>query len=386
MPAAPDGDSSHTPPGKEDTSPGRHWLKRPVVWVGALITAVITGVLVNLVTGAVSNAAHGGPAPNIEIDSVTAQYVPSHDGIKIPARPVKLDFEIRNTGDQLAIIKAAKVTVQQFAALPVCFSAGALVSTGTYRAVMPFDPSPGKSVEIPTAQQVAPDSADRFDVTLGLPAKHPPENIYIYRIHIELLYNNSDTPVDAGEAVMALPVAPYSGYFWTKQYAAQPTNIPSVIGGPIPTVNRCLVNNSRKLHGILTMAGARPPQLGTVQAQLSTCCGWTPPAVKAQQVCGPALERPSVLSTSCDGTGVLENMRWSAWTSSYAQGTGVFRGQSCDPDCASGQVRHYDVSVRLDMPTNEGKNGWLWDRMTLDFPNGSPTGRSPIVLNNLAGG
>jgi hypothetical protein len=38
-----------------------------------LVTAVITGVLVNLATGAMSHAGrHGSAAPNIEVDSVTA--------------------------------------------------------------------------------------------------------------------------------------------------------------------------------------------------------------------------------------------------------------------------------------------------------------------------
>lgn len=129
---------------------------------------------------------------------------------------------------------AAKITLQQFAALPLCYAAGALVSTGTYHAFMPVDPSPGKSVEIPTAQQIAPDSADRFDITLGLPAKLQSQNIFVYRIHIGLRYNQSDVPADAGTAVMALPIAPYSSYFWTKQFAVHPTIIPSVTGGSSP--------------------------------------------------------------------------------------------------------------------------------------------------------
>jgi hypothetical protein len=137
------------------------------------------GVLVNLLTGAVSHAGGHRAAPSIEIDSVTAQFVRSGN----PARPVKIDFEIRNTGSQLAIIRAVRVTVQQFAALPVCFSAGALLSTGTYNASLPKNPLPGARVDIPTAQQVAPDAADRFDITLGLPATHLVDpHIYIYRV------------------------------------------------------------------------------------------------------------------------------------------------------------------------------------------------------------
>lgn len=275
MAASTDDSGNETTSGKEDSPSRGRWLKKPVVWLGALVTAVITGLLVNLVTGAVSHAGAPGVAPNIEVDSMTAQFVPFRSGI--PARPVKIDFEIRNTGNQLAIIKAVRVTVEQFAALPVCFSAGALVSTGTYHASLPKNPMPGTKVYIPTAQQVAPDAADRFDITLGLPATHlADQHIYIYRVAMELLYDNSSIPANAGKAVIALPVAPYDDYFWTKQFAAHPSIVPPVVSPPIAPVSRCLVNNSRKLHSILAMTGVRPAELTAVQSQLSTCCGWDP--------------------------------------------------------------------------------------------------------------
>lgn len=383
MPTTPDGTGPKTPSGKEDGPSRWRWLKKPTVWVGALITAVITGVLVNLATGAASHVgAHGGAAPNIEVDSVTTQYLYSPPAL-IRARPVKIDFEIRNTGNQLAIIKAARLTVQQFAALPSCFSAGALVSTGNYRAFLPTDPSPGKSVDIPTAQQVGPGAADRFDITVGLPVKHGAA-IYIYRVRIGLLYDNSSVPADAGEVVIALPVWPYVDYMWTRQEAAHPDQISPVVGSGAPLVGRCLVNNSRKLHSILARTGVRPAQLSAVQSQLSTCCGWTLPVVKAQQICGgPALDRPAVMFLSCDGTGILENMKWSAWNFSYATGTGIYRLKNCIPSCANGKVRNYNVTVRFDMPTQTAKNDWLWDRVTFYFPVGSPYGRSTVVQNNL---
>lgn len=198
-----------------------------------------------------------------------------------------------------------------------------------------------------------------------------------------MLYDNSGLPADAGKAVIALPAAPYDGYYWTKQLAADPSSIPSVVSPPIPPVSGCLVNNSRKLQPILAMSGVRPPELTVVQSQLSTCCGWTLPVVKAQQVCGPALQRPAAMALSCDGTGDLEKMKWSAWAFSSAAGTGTYRAQSCIPSCANGKVRYFSVTVRFDMPTYTGKGGWLWDRTTLDFPAASPYGRSTMVLSNL---
>jgi hypothetical protein len=101
------------------------WTKRGAILTGLGIPVAIAIAVVSiLITSPQDPASSHAAAPNIEVDSVTAQYVPSRTGI--PARPVMLDFEIRNTGNQLAIIKAARVTIQQFAALPVCFSAGAL--------------------------------------------------------------------------------------------------------------------------------------------------------------------------------------------------------------------------------------------------------------------
>ena len=77
MPESSDDRVGKTSSGKEDNPSRWRWLKKPVVWVGALVTAVITGVLVNLLTGAVSHAGGHRAAPSIEIDSVTAQFVPS---------------------------------------------------------------------------------------------------------------------------------------------------------------------------------------------------------------------------------------------------------------------------------------------------------------------
>lgn len=373
-------DTSHNPP------PKRPWLKQPVVWLGALITAIITGVLVSVATGVASHIIAGSAAPNIEVDSMTAEYLPPSPQGELQDRPVKIDFKIRNIGSQLAIITAARVTVQQFAILPICLSqGGGLSSTGTYSAFLPRHPSPGRSVDIPTSQQAGPDDAVRFDITLGLQRVFPgvDVDIYLYQIRVGLLYDKSSVPADAGKAVIALPGPPDYAYLWTKDNAARPDHIPTFMGNSIPQLGRCLVNNSRELNAILAMAGTRPAQLTAIQSQLSFCCGWTLPTIKAIQICGPALVRPVDMSLTCDGTGALETMKWSAWTFEYATGTGIYRYQSCTPSCANGNVHDYNVAVRFDEPTDTAKDGWLWDRVTFDFPTGSPYGRSTIVQSNL---
>jgi hypothetical protein len=272
MAAASGGTGGKTSSGEKTSQSRWHWLKKPVVWVATLITAIITGVLVNLATGAASHvtAAPGGAAPRIEVDSVTAGYLPaSPQGLPRPA-PVKIDFEIRNTGNQLAIIRGARFTVQQFTALPQCLSQGGLPETGLYKAFLPTKPAPGTTVDIPTAQQVGPDAADRFGVALGLPTRRP-HGIYVYRVRIGLLIDNSRVPANAGEAVIALPAQPDPSYFWTKQDAAHPGNVPAFMGSAaIPELSQCLVANSHRLGSILAMAGAagatdrNPPPVGVL--------------------------------------------------------------------------------------------------------------------------
>lgn len=384
MTTTPDGAGQKSRSGDKDSPSWSRWLKKPAVWIGTLITAVITGVLINLATGTASNlSAHGGAASKIEVDSVTAQYLPRSPQGGPQARPVKIEFEIRNTGDQLAIIRAARLTVQQFAALPHCLAQGGLPITGIYKAFLPMNPSPGASVDIPTAQQVGPDAADRFGIKLGLPVGASFENVYVYRVRIGLLINNSSVPANAGEAIIALPSQPDQSYFWSKQTAAHPDYMPAFQGSAVPQLGQCLIKNSRKLGAILTMAGARPAQLAEIPSQLSFCCGWKLPIVKAQQVCGPALTRPAGMSLSCDSTGALENMKWSTWTFSHATGTGTYRLRSCTPSCANGKDRRYSVTVRFDKPVYTAKNGWLWDRVTFDFAAASPYSRSTVVQNNL---
>lgn len=97
---APDNDDRKTPSGKAGSTSRWRWLKKPAVWVAGLVTVVIGGVLTSLATGATSHIFAAGPVPNIEVDSVTAQYL-SSPSVQVPARPVQIDFEIRNTAISL---------------------------------------------------------------------------------------------------------------------------------------------------------------------------------------------------------------------------------------------------------------------------------------------
>jgi len=51
----------------------------------------------------------------------------------------------------------------------------------------------------------------------------------------------------------------------------------------------------------------------------------------------PTGERPTRLLYGCDGTGVLENMTWTAWGPDGADGTGLSTQTQCVPNCAAGR-------------------------------------------------
>ncbi len=160
-------------------------LRRPIVWVGTALTAVLTAFFVALATGFGQHIVAGnGPSPKLQIDAVRVQSPQD------PAKPLKLDFTLRNVGGQLAVITAARLTVQQFAKLPHCESQGGLPSTGTYHANMPMDPAPGTHIDIPVSQQLGPDTADRFGIALRLPPD-PAVTLFAYRVRIDLLYDNA---------------------------------------------------------------------------------------------------------------------------------------------------------------------------------------------------
>jgi hypothetical protein len=369
----------------EDSHLALRWSRHPIVWIGTLLTAVITAFLVALAGGFGQHiAADGGHAPKLpagvpklEVDAVRIQST------RDTTKPLKLDFTLRNIGSQLAVITATRLTVQQFAELPHCLSQGSLPSTGIYHANMPTDPPPGTRIDIPVSQQIGPDAADRFDVSLRLPPDHA-ETAYVYRVHIEFLYDNAIKPLSAGQALITLPIVPDGTYFWTKADRVKGDPIGLFMGSAIPQISKCMIENSDRLRTILSMRGIRTTPLASVPSQLSFCCAIkTPPSVKAARCPGhPKVIRPVSMIIECDGSGDLQHMKWSAWTFSDAVGAGIYHLDNCTPSCAAGKFHNYPVSVHLDQATFTG-TAWVWNRAVFRFPEKEPFGTRSLVLANF---
>jgi hypothetical protein len=102
---------------------------------------------------------------------------------------------------------------------------------------------------------------------------------------------------------------------------------------------------------------------------------------EGQDVNGTALFKPACVSTygcalSGDSTGFLYKMTWTTWSASEAVGTGTYRIDSCNPNCAAGKVYPVATVITLTDPVrvcSSAGTRWFWSHASFTFPSGLPT-------------
>jgi hypothetical protein len=84
--------------------------------------------------------------------------------------------------------------------------------------------------------------------------------------------------------------------------------------------------------------------------------------------------------TCADGGWSLQEITWTSWTETVAEGTGTFRENLCKPDCADGEIVQAKVKVKLsDLTSYNGK--FLLKTVDIVTPDGKdfPWGRAGII-------
>jgi hypothetical protein len=69
-------------------------------------------------------------------------------------------------------------------------------------------------------------------------------------------------------------------------------------------------------------------------------------------------------------------MKWSSWSATQAVGTGTYKLDDCNPNCAGGQVFDVATVVTFSQPVkvcSAAGTRWFWSRASFRFPNGLPT-------------
>lgn len=278
--------SSKAPPLKVQTKPTKPQEKqqeesekkkfwhRPVVWLGTLGTAVLIGVLTSVLSTQAqrvvpSSDATAQPAPHLVVDqvSLSLNLTPATSS---GAPLFTVDVRLLNTGEQIAAINSATLTIDNFTTIPMCYGQGAFLPTGFYHATLPKNPSPGEAVTVPVDQTVEANGADRFQLLLTGPIPSPKENqaISLYRVHLRLNYNAHTAPLDLGEILVDYPGFLSAGeYYWNKYLSTDPSSISWV---PDPTqVKSCDIQNSHTLHAFLAKPAMRTSEIAPIAADLA---------------------------------------------------------------------------------------------------------------------
>jgi hypothetical protein len=357
---------------KSGTKKGeRSWIKHPMTLA---ITPVVIGAILAALFTFIQNRPVQ-PSPNIELDGIVMQPA------KVYPDPVKLTFEIRNTGSQLAIIRGVGLRFLQFASLPVCLSQGDLSVTGNYSADVPSNPIIGTTIDVPTSQQVGPDAADEFQVSLrGNPLPNS-ETVGVYRVEAGLLYDNEAAPIDASDLFFSLPFEPNnSQYVWTRAEQSTHGNSMWYMGNVLPEISQCMINNSKRLDPLLNLPGQRSTSLTSLQSQMVFCCKLGSPPVEAFRCLGgkPSM-RPSSLTIDCDGDEELQQLSWSSWSFSSAKGIGTLRIGRCQQGCNTvATSRAYPVSIQFSDPAAYTMRGYdnmfVWEQAVITFTGTPPAG------------
>jgi hypothetical protein len=254
---------------------------RPLKRFATRSYTIVIGVVVTVLGGlglaysqqvfGVGQPAPGVAAPHLEVDQVSFAYGrPGVTGWPPVPKPFEIDVRLLNPGTQVAAINSARLVMQQFASLPECMAQGGFASSGSYSASLPDHASPGRTIDIPVSQLVPAGGADRFDLLLRsqLPG-NALADLYLYRFHLYLSYNNGDQ-LDLGETVISFPGPPAVGqYFWSQTVLTNPGLYSELISLGRAGIEKCDINNSRTLHSILSLPGARPAELAAIPSQLA---------------------------------------------------------------------------------------------------------------------
>ena len=99
---------------------------------------------------------------------------------------------------------------------------------------------------------------------------------------------------------------------------------------------------------------------------------------QGQDVNGTLLHRPSCPSgcpLSGDSTAILDKMTWRTWSATEAVGTGIYKLDACNPNCAAGPVYPVATVVTLSDPVKACSSSgtrWVWTRASFRSPDGLP--------------
>lgn len=154
---------------------------------------IFVGVVVGLVVAVGSELTVGWvdklfgeddePQPEIAIQAIEPVKDPDNeDGLPL------LEVKVVNTGEQVAVISAAKIQVRKVWNLePTLTEISGLLSSATYGALIAAE-APSE-VRVPVSQSIAPNTADNFTIDIDLPEDEPDGTVVL--VSVGLVYGTN---------------------------------------------------------------------------------------------------------------------------------------------------------------------------------------------------
>ncbi len=86
---------------------------------------------------------------------------------------------------------------------------------------------------------------------------------------------------------------------------------------------------------------------------------------------------PKSLTLTCgDGNESLEDLTWTGWGEAQARATGQISTNTCEPDCARGSVKRYQVSVVV-RNLDKREASQFYSQLTVTYTGDRPTSFTP---------
>jgi hypothetical protein len=164
-------------------------------------------------------------------------------------------------GGRLIVIDGALIEIKRVYKLPRCASQGDIVVSHVYGLFLPATAREGQVYKAPLHQQVGPDEADRFRVSLSTKLPESDQtSVYLFEISVRLENDGPKPDLPVGEAVVGLPELPPPGeYYWNSStpevlqdlVLGSPTYAPYLRQEAMP----CWQSNTIALRGAATGGG-----------------------------------------------------------------------------------------------------------------------------------
>jgi hypothetical protein len=135
---------------------------------------------------------------------------------------------------------------------------------------------------------------------------------------------------------------------------------------------------------VLLTACSSPASSSAPPASGATTAGSAPTGAStflaaSQDLSGTLYHEPACGGFGCalsgDSTAFLASMKWSTWSGTEAVGTGTYKLNDCNPNCAGGHVYPVAVTVTFSQPVkvcSAAETRWVWSHASFTFPDGLP--------------